>query len=44
MAELLAEVKKCLISKDEVSRTQFQRDLYEMIASTETPKEAAIRL
>ena len=44
MTDLLAEVKKRLTSEDEVSRKLFQRDLYETIASTETPKETAIRL
>ncbi|TGO71070.1 hypothetical protein BELL_0624g00060 [Botrytis elliptica] len=42
MADILAEIKKRLTSEDEASRKLFQRDLYETIASTETPKETAI--
>ena len=44
MADLLLEVKERLTSEDEVSRKLFQRDLYETIASVETPKETALRL
>jgi hypothetical protein len=44
MAELLAEIKKRLTSKDEASRKLFQRELHETIASAETLKETAIRL
>ena len=44
MADLLLEVKKRLTSKDDVSRKLFQRDLHETIASTETPKETALRM
>lgn len=44
MTDLLAEIKKRLTTGDDASRKLFQRDLHETIASTETPKETAIRL
>lgn len=44
MTDLVAEIKKRLTSGDEIARKLFQRDLHEAIASTETPKETAIRL